>query len=82
MTRLGIGSKQLNSPTAPVHSPSHHHLNQPLSPHCRSSMAKPTRFPAALAASFGIMFACYSAVAAAGYWYFVSLPRPHAAGLT
>lgn len=39
-------------------------------PALRSSMAKPTRFPAALAASFGIMFACYSAVAAAGYWYF------------
>jgi hypothetical protein len=39
-------------------------------------MAKPSRFPLALAASFAAMFACYAAVAAAGYWYWGDAASP------
>ncbi|KAL4858773.1 Translation initiation factor IF-2 [Chlorella vulgaris] len=45
-------------------------------PALRSAMAKPSRFPAALAASFGIMAACYGTVAAAGYWYWGDSSSP------
>lgn len=37
-------------------------------PALRSSMAKPSRFPTALALSFGAMMLCYCSLAAAGYW--------------
>ena len=39
-------------------------------PSC-SAMHKPSQFPLALAASFTVMLAAYSALAAAGYWYWV-----------
>ena len=35
-------------------------------------MQRPRQFPVALGASFGVMLACYTALAAAGYWYWVS----------
>ena len=35
-------------------------------------MQRPRQFPAALGASFGVMLACYTALAGAGYWYWVS----------
>lgn len=38
-------------------------------------MRRPAQFPAALAASFAIMLAAYSTLAACGYWYWVRLGR-------
>lgn len=40
----------------------------PMSPPACSAMRKPSQFPAALSISFSVMLACYSSLAAAGYW--------------
>ncbi|KAL4428159.1 hypothetical protein ABPG75_002248 [Micractinium tetrahymenae] len=45
-------------------------------PALRSAMRKPSEFPAALSISFSVMLACYSSLAAAGYWYWGDSASP------
>lgn len=45
-------------------------------PALRSAMHKPSQFPAALSVAFAVMWACYTSLAAAGYWYWGDAASP------